>query len=61
MTTLEQSIDRTYPKRRILLIVAVLALGLALHEHLLDAVLFALSNLWQTASIVLAGLLITAV
>ncbi len=61
MTTSELSIDRTYPKRRILLVVALLALGLALRDHLLAAILFALSNLWQMAPIALAGLLVTAV
>ncbi len=61
MTTSELSIDRAYPKRRILLVVGLLALGFALRDHLLAAILFALSNLWQMAPIVLAGLLVTAV
>ncbi len=61
MTTSELSIDRAYPKRRILLIVGLLALGFALRDHLLAAILFALSNLWQMTPIVLAGLLVTAV
>ncbi len=60
MTTSELSIDRTYLKRRIALIVGLIALGIVLHKHLLDATLFALSNLLQMAPIVLAGLLITA-
>ena len=61
MTPAELRIDRIYPKRRIALIVGLLAIGFALHEHLPDAVLFALSNLWQITPIVLAGLLVTAV
>ena len=61
MTDLDQCIDRVYPKRRILLIVGLLALGFALRDHLLAAMLFALSNLWQMAPISLAGLLVTAV
>ncbi len=61
MTDTERSIDRVYPKRRILLIVGLLALGFALRDHLLAATLFTLSNLWQIAPIALAGLLVTAV
>jgi uncharacterized membrane protein YraQ (UPF0718 family) len=61
MTDSEQCIDRVYPKRRILVIAGLLVLGFALRDHLLAAVLFALSNLWQMAPIVLAGLLVTAV
>jgi uncharacterized membrane protein YraQ (UPF0718 family) len=38
----------------------LLALAFALREHLSAATLFVLSNLWQIAPIVLAGLLVTA-
>ena len=62
MTTSELSIDRTYPRRRIiLLVVGLVGLAFALHEHLLPVIQFALSNLWQMTPIVLAGLLVTAV
>ena len=60
MATSEQCIDRTYPKRRIWFIVGWVALGIALHDHLLAAILFAFSNLWQMTPIVLAGLVVTA-
>ena len=61
MTVSELSIAaRTYPKKRILLVVGLLALGFVVRDHLLAAILFALSNLWQIAPIVIAGLLITA-
>ena len=49
------------PRRRVLLVLGVLALGFALREHLVAASLFAVSNLWQMTPIVLAGLLVTAV
>lgn len=52
---------RGYPKGRLLLIAAGLALAFALRDHLPAAGLFALVNLWQMAPIVLAGLLVTAV
>ncbi len=52
---------RTYPRKRILLIVGLLVLGFALRDHLLSAILFALSSLWHMAPLVLAGLLVTAV
>jgi uncharacterized membrane protein YraQ (UPF0718 family) len=55
------SIYRTYSKRRILLAVVLTAVAIALHDHLLAAILFALSNLWQLAPIALAGLVATAV
>jgi uncharacterized membrane protein YraQ (UPF0718 family) len=61
VATLEQRIARRYPKRRIGFIVALVAVGIVLHDHLLDAALFALSNLWQIAPIVIAGLVVTAV
>jgi len=61
MTTSALAIYRTYPKRRILLTVVLLAVAIALHNHLLAAILFALSSLWQLAPIALAGLLVTAV
>lgn len=65
MTKLESNTaPRAYPKRRILLfvgLVGLLALGFALRDHLLAAILFALSNLWQMAPIALVGLLVTAV
>lgn len=50
-----------FPKKSILLIVGLLALGFALRDHLPAATLFALSNLWQIAPIILIGLLVTAV
>ncbi len=52
---------QAFPKKRILLIAGLLVLAVALREHLLAAVLFALSNLWQIAPIILIGLLVTAV
>ena len=62
MTTLELSIGTSVrPQRRVLLIVALLALGFALHDHLFAAIVFALSNLWHMTPVVLAGLLVTAV
>ena len=61
MTVSERSIGGTYPKRRIVLVVGLLALGFALQDHLVAAILFALFNLWQMVPIVLAGLLVTAV
>lgn len=50
-----------YPTKRILQISAALVLGFVLRDHVLAATLFALSNLWQIAPIILIGLLITAV
>jgi len=39
---------------------ATLAAGYAIRDHLLDASLFALTNLWQMAPIIITGLIITA-
>ena len=61
MTTSEFSAALTQPKWKLLLIVAVLGLGFALHERLVAPILFAVSNLWSIAPIMLAGLLVTAV
>jgi uncharacterized membrane protein YraQ (UPF0718 family) len=61
MKTSELSIGRTVPKRQILLIVALLALGFMLRDQLFAAIVFAVSSLWQITPIVLAGLLITGV
>ncbi len=52
---------RSRPWKRILLIVGLLVLGFVVRDHLLAALLFALSSLWQMAPLVLAGLLVTAV
>jgi uncharacterized membrane protein YraQ (UPF0718 family) len=51
---------RSRPWKRILLIVGLLVLGSVVRDHLLAALLFALSSLWQMAPLVLAGLLVTA-
>ncbi len=61
MTTSELSVALTQPKWKLLLIVVVLGLGFALHERLVAPILFAVSNLWSIAPIMLAGLLVTAV
>ena len=53
--------SRNYPVKRIALIAAAAAIALLLREHLVAALLFALSNLWQMAPIVLLGLLVTGV
>ena len=49
-----------WPKKRILGIIAVLTLAFLLREHLAPALLFALTNLWLIAPIILIGLLVTA-
>jgi len=51
---------RAFPVKRILLFAGLLVLAISLREHLLAASLFALSNLWQIAPIILIGLLATA-
>ena len=51
---------RAYPKKRILIALALLALAVALRDHVPAATLFALTNLWQIAPIVLVGMIITA-
>ena len=62
MTVSELSaVSRSYPAKRITLIVVLLALAFTVREHLLSSCLFALSNLWQMAPIVLVGLLVTGV
>ena len=51
---------RVFSRPRVLLIGTLLALAFVVREHLVASVLFAASNLWDIAPIVLAGLLMTA-
>ena len=54
------TVARGAPKARLLLLIGGLALAFAVRQELPAALLFALTNLWQLAPIVLAGLLVTA-
>ncbi|MCW9036018.1 MAG: permease [Rhodospirillales bacterium] len=51
---------RTISAKHLLFFFGLLMLAFSLREHMLEASLFALANLWQIAPIILIGLLITA-
>ena len=53
--------SRTFSKRRVGLIAGLLVVSFVVRDHLVASLLFAVSNLWEIAPIVLAGLLMTAV
>ncbi len=55
-----QAKARRMPWNRIGLAVVLLTIAVPARDHLVDAALFALSNLWQLAPIALVGLVMTA-
>ena len=52
---------RTFSWKQLLVVAGLIVLVFGLREHLFPAFLFALSNLWKIAPIILVGLLVTAV
>jgi uncharacterized membrane protein YraQ (UPF0718 family) len=61
MTTPELTVAvRAFPWKRFLLLAGLIGLGVLLRDHLLAALLFALTSLWHLAPLVVGGLLVTA-